>query len=156
MADTRSAETLVSSIKALVGSKKNAAREIVEELRALSLHPPVPGLFDTLLAALHSLKANKKAGEENKVLRATYQYLAQLAGVGGLAPDEAVTLMHQLLRVDARDELVPRQLAALQLLGELARSFPDAERTWARWWRQRGCMPRWHTRTQAAALAECP
>jgi hypothetical protein len=130
MADQRGAVAVVTSLKSLVGSRKNAAREIVEELRVLTLHPASPALFDTLLAALHQLKANKKAGEENKVLRAAYQYLAQLAAAGALRPDEALTLMHQLLRVDARDELLPRQLAALQLVAQLAAHFPDAEREW--------------------------
>ncbi len=118
--------SVVATIKELVHKKKNA-RGIVEEMRTLSLHPYIAELFSTLLATLQQLKADKKAGESNKAIKQAYAYLSALAVRGMLDEGELMTAMHQLTRVDMRDELVTRQLAALQLYAEFSARFPQID-----------------------------
>ena len=110
-------------------SKNKSIRSLVEELRVLSLHStPVPHLFSTMLGALQMIpRANKRAGEENKAIRAVYQYISALLAGGYLGEGEAMTLMHQLVRIDLCDDLLPRQLAALQLYAEAASAFPAGD-----------------------------
>jgi hypothetical protein len=122
----RPADEVASRIRSLVESKRNV-RSIVEEMRVLSYHPPTPTLLTPLLGALQLLKANKKAGEENKAIRQVYQYLDMLLGGGLLVEGEAMLLMHQLLRVDLDDDLLPRRLAALALYGRAAALFPAVD-----------------------------
>jgi hypothetical protein len=110
-------------------SKNKSIRSLVEELRILSLHStPVSQLFSTMLGALQMIpRANKRAGEENKAIRAVYQYISALLAGGYLGEGEAMTLMHQLVRIDLCDDLLPRQLAALQLYAEAASAFPSGD-----------------------------
>ena len=110
----------MAAVRAAVTNKKGA-RAIVESLRGASLlAAPAPPLFPTLLAALQQLKVNRKAGEENKAVRHCYQYISWLGSSGLLTEEQALQVMFQLSGIDLRDELVPRQLAALQLFAELA------------------------------------
>jgi hypothetical protein len=110
-------------------SKNKSIRSLVEEMRVLSLHSTlVPQLYSTMLGALQMIpKANKRAGEENKAIRAVYQYISALLASGHLGEGEAMTLMHQLVRIDLCDDLLPRQLAALQLYAEAASAFPAGD-----------------------------
>ena len=122
----------VSTLAGLVQSKRvaSAPREVVEELRALSLYAPCNGLLPSLLGALRQLRANKKAGEENKVIRAVYQYLSALAASSLLTPEDAAAVVAALRAHDLKgdDGSLPRQLAALQLTAELVWRFPAADR----------------------------
>jgi hypothetical protein len=130
MSESAAAEAVLLSVKAAVQQKKGA-RALVEALRGASLlAAPAPPLFPTLLAALQQLKCNKKAGEENKAVRHCYQYISWLASSGLLSEEQALQVMFQLTGIDLRDELVPRQLAALQLFAELAARFPAAAGAW--------------------------
>ena len=124
------ATSVVAALQAMVQSKRISAapREVVEELRQLSMHPPCPGALPALLGALRQLRANKKAGEENKIIRNIYQYISMLAGSGLLAESEAAGIVAQLLSVDMRDDVLSRQMAALQLVAELVGRFPGADR----------------------------
>ena len=123
----------MAAVRAAVTNKKGA-RAIVESLRGASLlAAPAPPLFPTLLAALQQLKVNRKAGEENKAVRHCYQYISWLGSSGLLTEEQALQVMFQLSGIDLRDELVPRQLAALQLFAELAVRFPGAAGAWG--WR---------------------
>lgn len=118
-------EDAVDSIKQLVASKRNV-RGIVEKLRVLSAYGPID-LFTTLLGALQLLKADKKAGEENKAIRNVYEYLSCLLVNDMLDEAAAMTLIHQFTRIDLQEELVPRRLAALQLYAAVAAEFPAAD-----------------------------
>jgi len=114
----------VSNVRA---AQKKGARAVVEALREVAfLSAPAPPLFNSLLGLLQSLKCNRKAGEENKAVRHCYQYISWLASSGLLDEGSALTVLHQLARIDLRDELVPRKLAALQLFAELSVIFPNA------------------------------
>ena len=116
----------IAAVRLCVSSKRNA-RGLVEELRAVSLISwPAPPLFSSLLGALQALKANRKAGEENKAIRACYQYISWLANSSLLDSGAAMAVLHQLSSIDMRDELVPRQLAAAQLFAEIAGLYPSA------------------------------
>jgi hypothetical protein len=128
-APLRPATAVVASLHAMVQSKRVSAspREVVEELRQLSLHPPCPGVLPALLGALRQLRANKKAGEENKVIRAIYAAVAALAAADLLTDGDAAAVVSQLLSHDVRDDALPRQLAALQLAADLAGRFPGAD-----------------------------
>lgn len=117
---------IVANIKDLVHRKKNA-RGVVEDMRDVALYPPIPDLFDTLLAILQQLKADKKAGESNKAIRQAYWYLSSLAARDALGDGELITAMHQLARVDMKDELVTRQLSALMLYAEFSARYPSLE-----------------------------
>ena len=117
---------LVSAVRSTVAGKKGT-RAIVESLREVSLLSyPASLLFPSLLSILQTLKCQKKSGEENKAVRHCYQYISWLAGSGLLDEGGALTVMHQLARIDLRDDLLPRRLAALQLFAELSVIFPGA------------------------------
>ena len=109
----------------------SSPREVVEALRALTLHPPCNGLLPALLGALRQLRARSKAGEENKVIRAVYQYLSALAASGLLSEEDARGVIAELRSHDLKgdsDGATPRQLAALQLAAELVWRFPASDR----------------------------
>ena len=106
---------------------KKGIRAIVESLREVALlSAPAPPLFPSLLSLLQTLRCNRKAGEENKAVRHCYQYISWLAASGLLDEGGALTVLHQLARIDLRDELIPRRLAALQLFAEISVHFPGA------------------------------
>ena len=115
---------------------KRGIRAIVESLRDVALlAAPAPPLFPSLLGLLQTLRCNRKAGEENKAVRHCYQYISWLAASGLLDEGGALTVLHQLARIDLRDELVPRRLAAMQLFAELSVLFPSAAGAfWGRGW----------------------
>ena len=120
----------IAAVRLAVSSKRSA-RALVEDLRAVSLISwPAPPLFASLLASLQELKANRKAGEENKAIRACYQYISWLANSALLDAGAAMAVLHQLSSIDMRDELLPRQLAAAQLFAEIAALYPTACGEW--------------------------
>jgi hypothetical protein len=138
----RPATSVVASFSNLV-TKRATARELVEELRELSRHPPCPGVLPPLLATLKRLRADRKAGEENKVIRAAYQYISALAAQGMLSDAQVAGVVGALCEGDAQDDVVGRQLAALLLCGELVSRCPSADsecKGRERGWR---CRARW-------------
>ncbi len=115
---------LIANVRA---ARPRGARAVVEALRDVApLAAPAPPLFPSLLALLQSTKCHKRAGEENKAVRMCYQYISWLAASRLLDDGAATTVLHQLARIDLRDELLPRRLAALQLFAELSVAFPAA------------------------------
>jgi hypothetical protein len=128
MADVRSAEEIFASVRDLIETKKcRSPRELVEELRLLSVFGAGPRLVDPISHALQLLKTNKKAGEENKTIRAMYQVLSSLAVQDDLPSSQLFPLLTQLSSMDVKDELLPRRLAALQLFADLAVRNPKLE-----------------------------
>ena len=121
----RSPAELIASVGNSVSSRR-PARALVEDLRAVSVvFSPAPPLFRAVLNALQQLKANRKAGEENKAIRHCYQYLSWLANSALLGESEATATLFQLTH-DMKDELLPRKLAAVQLFAEIAALYPGA------------------------------
>ena len=121
----RSPAELVAAVANAVAARR-PARALVEDLRAAALvAAPAPPLFRALLNALQALKANRRAGEENKAIRHCDQLLSWLAGSALLGEGEAMATLHQLAH-DAREELLPRQLAAALLYAEIAALHPGA------------------------------
>lgn len=125
MSQTREIHDVVTSVRSLLQNRRSA-RAIVEEVRHLAYYPLVPTLFDTILNILQQLKAQRKEGEENKAIRFAYQYISALANAGYLDESQATVTMIQLERIDLRDELLSRQLAACMLWAELSALFPNA------------------------------
>ena len=119
------AEALAAEVTTLV-TRRGEVRRVVEALRELSLYGALPPslALRALIPALAWLRANKKAGEENKAVRAVYQALSATALQGGIERDVAEVAMRQLA-ADVGDDVVPRQLAALRLYAELAVRFPS-------------------------------
>jgi hypothetical protein len=122
----RSAATIISSLKDLV-SKKKVARELVEELRALSYHMPANVLFEILFGALQLYKSKKLLSEENKAVKGIYLYMSQLASQSLLTLEQASILSIQLKTIDIQSEFLPRSLSALILYSQLTTRFPHAE-----------------------------
>ncbi len=117
----------------LVGRVGSAARAkdvrgIVESLRDVAvLSSPAPPLFRHLIACLHNLKCNPKAGEENKAYRHCYQYISWLASSGLLSEGENNIVLHQLAGRDMKNlELMPLRMAAMQLFAEISVLSPSA------------------------------
>lgn len=96
--------------------KRRNARAIVESLRVLSAFERHAGLVDPLVDALAHFKSNKSDGEENKLLRAAYEYLYGVLGARALTERQACSIALQLARGDTHDASAPaRRACAFQL-----------------------------------------
>jgi hypothetical protein len=123
--EDRSPAELVAAVGNAVSSRR-PARTLVEDLRAAAvISAPAPPLFRVVLSALQQLKANRKAGEENKAIRHCYQYISWLANSLLLSESEAMATIFQLTH-DMKDELLPRKLAAVLLFAEIVALSPRA------------------------------
>lgn len=122
--DSRSAQEVEASLRELVRAKKNA-RYLVEEIRVVTYFARRGPVGQTLLAALRYLKPSKSEGEENKAIRAVYEYLQAVCREGKLPQGLEVHVSSQL-EDDFRDDgLLPRQLAAVQLFASVASRYPS-------------------------------
>lgn len=122
----RSVDEIVANIRTSVESKRNI-RSLVEEMRILSYYPLVPTLFGSLTGSLQLLKTQKKTGEENKAIRQVYQYLDALLNSKLIDEASAMLLIHQLLRYDIEDDLLPRRILALHLYALTASIYPEMD-----------------------------
>ena len=126
--DASNVHTVIQSLSSLVSRKKDP-REVVQQLRHLSVHPLPPPSFlrGTVLPALVWLRASKSGGEDNKAIRSFYQMVSALAAEGVVDDRDANAIFTQLRTGDLRDPFTPRQLAALRTYADVAARFPAAK-----------------------------
>ena len=118
------ASEIANSLIQLVQRRKEPSK-VLEAIRLLSEFLISPSLsLQALLPALTWLRANKKAGEENKAIGAIYQALAAGAA-GGSLESGVVAAVQRALEADVSDAVPTRQLAALRLYAELAVLYPS-------------------------------
>lgn len=118
------ASEIANSLIQLV-QRRREPNKILESVRLLSEYLLSNTLvIQALLPSLAWLRANKKAGEENKAIGAIYQALAASAA-GGSIESGVVAAVQRALEADVSDAVPTRQLAALRLYAELAVLYPS-------------------------------
>ncbi|RYG50028.1 hypothetical protein EON67_06045 [archaeon] len=110
--------------------QRKKARAGVEALRRLTAFDRSHDVVDVCMRAATAFKSSKGESENNKLLRAVYEYMYACWAAGLLSRDAAARYAKRLLSTDLHDGDNPaRRIAALQLLSVLTidreRERPD-------------------------------
>lgn len=122
----QSASGIAQALTEAVAGRKDA-QQVTGLLRALSTHAPstLSTVVYTLLPALRWLRANKKAGWENKAIAAVHEALSAAALAGVIDEVAAAAVIEATLPpTSGRNDGPQRQLAALRLCAEIVALVP--------------------------------